>query len=139
MQANPGLIRPPTGQVRLRNRWRDNHYIHIEHRALETGAIEPGWRSATWIFQPVENSPFVFIRSGLLTDFCLQLQESGLACGLLQADWQGAHWYIERSKGTAFVRFRNRWQQDCYIHCETGTPEATPIKDTWQSAQWECV
>jgi len=139
MQGTPGLIRPPTGIVRLRNRWRNNHHIHIEHKALETGVIEPGWRSATWLFQPVESSPFVFICSGQLGDFCLQMQDSGLVCGLLQPDWQGAHWYIERRKGTAFVRFRNRWQQNCYIHCETGTPEATPVKDSWQSAQWECV
>jgi hypothetical protein len=125
--------------VRLRNRWRDNHFIHVEHGSLEAGPIQHGWRSANWAFQAVEGTPFVCIRNGMATRHGLLLHQSGLVCGLLDEDWQGAHWYLERCKGTAFMRFRNRWRQDCYIHCETGSLEATPVKTAWLSAQWQGI
>ena len=153
LHAAPSLIKPPAGPVRLRNRWRDNQFIHLEHEALEVGAIEPGWHSAHWSLQAVEDSPFVVIRNALHAHHFLQMRDSGLTCGLLLGPGQlldrfpvspspasqGAHWYIERIKGTTFVRFRNRWRHDCYINCEGGSLEATPVGDAFQSAHWECL
>ena len=138
LHTTPSLIKPPARPVRLRNRWRAERFIHVEHEALEVGAVEPGWLSAHWSFRVVENSPFVVISNALHEDYCLQMRDSGLLCGKTEP-WQGAHWYVERIKGTVFVRFRNRWRQDCYINCEGGSLEATPINESWQSAQWECV
>ena len=36
----------PDGYRRIRNRWQQDRYLHLEHGRLEAGTIRPGWHSA---------------------------------------------------------------------------------------------
>ncbi len=130
------LIASPSGDVRIRSRWHDDHFIHIEHGKLEAGTVESGWRSAFWTLHPLKNEPFVFIYSCWKDDHFLNVQPEHLQCSLIEPGWQSAQWYLERVKGSRFFRLRNRWLGNFYIHCEEGSLEAGVIDQQWQSAQW---
>jgi hypothetical protein len=34
--------------VRIRNRWKPDQYLNVEHGHIESGPIDPGWFSAMW-------------------------------------------------------------------------------------------
>jgi tetratricopeptide (TPR) repeat protein len=37
---------------KIRNRWKDDQYLHIEHGKIESSKINLGWWSAQWIIDP---------------------------------------------------------------------------------------
>jgi hypothetical protein len=40
---------------RFQNRWQPNQYLNVEHGQIESGPIAPGWFSAMWTVEPVQN------------------------------------------------------------------------------------
>ena len=47
----------------LKNRWKSDQYIHVEHGSVQAGAIQPGWWSAMWILTAVEGTPYYRIQN----------------------------------------------------------------------------
>jgi hypothetical protein len=120
----------------IRNHWKNDQYIHIEHGQVRAGTIQPGWWSAQWELQNIAGQSEVRIRNRWKSDQYLHIENGGVQSGPIQQGWWSAQWNIEPVPGTDFVRVRNRWKPDQYLHVERGGLESGPIQPGWWSAMW---
>ncbi len=120
----------------IKNRWKPDQYIHIEHGSAQAGSIQPGWWSAQWEQERVPGRPEVRLRSKWKRDQYLHIEHGRLASGRIQPGWWSAMWTLEPVQDTGYVRFRNRWKPDQYLHIEHGALTAGKIAPGWWSAMW---
>ncbi|MEQ6118611.1 hypothetical protein [Reichenbachiella sp. MALMAid0571] len=122
----------------LQNRWKSNEYIHVEQITPSSGAIQPGWLSAQWIFEPVSGTSFYKIKNKWRNQY-LHIEKGSLICSTIEPGWYSAQWSLEPVAGTSFYRIRNRWKPQVAMHNQNGKLEAGSVDLGWWSAQWQTV
>lgn len=137
MNPQPLIIGHQTGAFRVANRWFDDHYLHVEHNALEVGLIQSHWQSAIWDIAQVSGEAFVTIFNHWQSSCCLQTVDGEFVYGHSAADATCSHWYLERVKGNPCFRLRHRSSGDHYLHFEDRTLQVGAIDPAWWSAQWD--
>jgi hypothetical protein len=121
---------------KIRNRWKNDQYLHIEHGKIESGKIKFGWWSAQWIIEPIKGTNLSRIRNRWKDDQYLHMEHGKIESGKISLGWWSAQWIIEPIEGTNLSRIRNRWKNDQYLHIEHGKIECGKIHPGWWSAQW---
>lgn len=121
----------------LKNRWKPDEFIHVEQPQPASGTIQPGWHSAQWILEPIDQHYYKI--KNLWRSEYLHIQDGAIQCGAIQPGWWSAQWTLEPVEGTSFFRIRNRWKPDVAIHNQNGVLEASAIQLGWWSAQWDVV
>lgn len=121
----------------LKNRWKPDEFIHAEQPQPASGNIQPGWHSAQWILEPIDQSYYKI--KNLWRSEYLHIQNGAIQCGAIQPGWWSAQWTLEPVEGTSFFRIRNRWKPEIAIHNQNGVLEASAIQLGWWSAQWDVV
>lgn len=128
--ANSGQL------IRIVNRWRENHRIHIETGPLVAEPIKDGAWSAMWMFQPVPDTGFVRIVNRWKPDHRIHIEHGTLEASPIHDGAWSAMWTLQPVPDTNYVRIVNRWQPDIRLHVEHAGLEATPIHDGAWSAMW---
>ncbi len=121
---------------KLRNRWKNDHYIHIQNSKIECGAINMDWLSAQWTFEPIPASSYYRIKNRWKSDQYLHIENGNFECDTINMDWLSAQWSLEPVPNSSYYRIKNRWKDNQYIHIENGTIESSSINMDWLSAQW---
>jgi len=119
---------------RLRNRWKPDHFVHVQGGAPEGGAAPAGWWSAMWVLEPADGGS-VRIRNRWKPDQCLHIEHGKLECGPIEPGWWSAMWVLEPADGGT-VRIHNRWKPDQVLNIEQGPLVAAPVQPGWWSAMW---
>lgn len=121
---------------RVRNHWKKDQYIHIEHGIILSGLIKMKWWSARWKMEKVQGTSFYHIKNRWKNDQYIHIENGKLECTPIEVDWLSAQWTLESVIGTSLFRLRNRWKNNQYIHIEHGKLESGIISLEWLSAQW---
>jgi CheY-like chemotaxis protein len=121
---------------KLRNRWKQDHYLTIASGILECAPVEQDWYSAEWIIERIQGTVYSRIRSRVKQDHYLTIASGILECAPVEQDWYSAEWIIERIQGTVYSRIRSRVKQDRCINTGPGAPECASVGLDWHSAQW---
>ena len=121
---------------KIRNRWKDDQYLNIEHSKIECSKINLGWWSAQWIIEPIKGTNLSRIRNRWKDDQYLHIEHGKIECSKIHPGVWSAQWIIEPIKGTNLSRIRNRWKDDQYLHIEHGKIECSKIHPGVWSAQW---
>lgn len=122
----------------IQNRWKTNEYLHVEQPTPASGAIQPGWLSAQWIFEPVSGRPYVKIKNKWRNQY-LHIEKGPLMCGTIEPGWYSAHWSLEPVAGTSSYRIRSRWKPQVALHNQNGKLETGSVDLGWWSAQWQTI
>jgi hypothetical protein len=122
--------------ARIGNRFHDGNFINIETGPVVSGPIRAEWLSAQWMFEQVEGTEFVRLKSIWKPEIYLHTENGPLEAGTIQPVWQSAMWQIEPIAGTAYIRIRNRAHADQYLNTESGALQSSTIEPDWLSATW---
>ncbi|MEX2285084.1 MAG: PLAT/LH2 domain-containing protein [Gemmatimonadota bacterium] len=95
--ATTWIIEPVQGTEFVRLKSGLGGYLHTEGGPLEIGSIQPGWHSAMWILEPVEN--FVRIRNRWRGTY-IHVEQGRLEVGAIQPGWHSAMW-VRQAKNAA--------------------------------------
>jgi len=94
------MLEPVEGSpfVRIRSRvdFGEDLYLHIEHGRLELGEIEPGWWSAMWTLQPVDDG-FYRIQNRWKPDQYIHIEHGDVEVGQAPPGWWSAMWKFDRA------------------------------------------
>jgi hypothetical protein len=129
----------PPGDIKtihIRNVWKGDQYLNIEHGSIVSGQIQPDWSSARWQVQAVDGTPYVRLCNDWKPDQCLNVEHGALQAGVIKVNWLSAMWLLEAIPDTGFVRIQNRWRPDQYLNIEKGRVRASQIRTSWSSAKW---
>jgi hypothetical protein len=121
----------------FKNRWKPEEFIHVEQPQPASGTIQPGWHSAQWTLELVDQY-YYKIKNRWRNEY-LHIENGGLACGAIQPGWWSAQWILEPIEGTDLYRIRNRWKPEVVIHNQNGMLEASAVQLGWWSAQWAMI
>ncbi len=76
----------------IQNRWKDDHFLHIEDGVLKAGPIQPGSEAAFWALESVGDN-FFRIRNHERADFYLQIDAfDKVAVGPVPSGYWSGHW-----------------------------------------------
>merc|ERR1719373_1068145 len=98
--------------------------LHIEHGKISVEGAQPGWWSAHWTIQAVQEEPGYFqIVNGLKPEQRLHIEHGGLEAGVVEPGWHSARW-IGVHCGHGYFRIVNKWKPEVAVHIEHGRAEA---------------
>lgn len=124
----------PYELIRFQNA-RNKQYIHVETLAPEAGEIQPGWWSAQWMIEPVEEEPPYVRILNRWTEGYLNVENYVLEQGEIGPGWWSAMWELEPVEGTKYVRIKNRWIEG-YLHNQNGQLELGDVDPEQKCAWW---
>jgi len=76
----------------IQNRFKPEHFLHVENGVLEAGPVQEGFESAAWAPTDAGDN-FVRIRNRYKTDWYLQIDPFGkAAAGPMSATYWSGHW-----------------------------------------------
>ena len=127
---------PNEDYVRVRNRWKSDQYLHIEHGALQSSAAQSYWYSAQWLQEPILGTDYVRIANRWKPDQYLHIEQGSIESSTIELGWHSAQWKKIPIPGTNYVKLQNRWKPDQHLHIERGSIESSSIASGWHSAQW---
>jgi hypothetical protein len=141
--ANPGETDKPSASelyepnqlIRFQNAWKPRQYIHVETLEPEAGEIIPGWWSAQWEIEPIEEEPPYVRIINRWTEGYLNVQNYILEQGEIDPGWWSALWELEPVEGTKYVRIKNRWIEG-YLHNGSGQLELGEVGPDQKCAWW---
>ena len=125
----------PYQLIRFQNVWKPKQHIHVETLEPEAGEILPGWWSAQWVIEPIEEAPPYVRIVNRWTEGYLNVEEYALAQGAIDPGWWSAMWELERVEGTKYVRIKNRWIEG-YLHNGSGQLELGDVDPDRKCAWW---
>lgn len=141
--AKPGKTNEPDAPelyepyqlIRFQNAWKPKQHIHVETLEPEAGEILPGWWSAQWAIEPVEEAPPYVRIVNRWTEGYLNVEDYTLAQGEIDPGWWSAMWELEQVEGTKYVRIKNRWIEG-YLHNGSGQLELGDVDPDRKCAWW---
>ncbi len=84
-----------TPYYRIRNRWKPEQFLHIEHGRLASGPIESGWHSAMWTIEPGDEGARR-IRNRWKNQQYIHIERGRVEAGPIQPGWWSAQWYLKK-------------------------------------------
>lgn len=89
------------GFYQLKNRWKPDEFIHVEQPQPASGTIQPGWHSAQWILEPIDQHYYKI--KNLWRSEYLHIQNGAIQCGAIQPGWWSAHWDLVKTGTTTLA------------------------------------
>lgn len=80
--------------VRIRNKWKDNQFVHIQEGSIKCGSIEKGWWSAQWIIEKVDENHYR-IKNRWKSDRYIHIEKGILECSSIEEGWWSAQWTFQ--------------------------------------------
>jgi hypothetical protein len=124
--------------VRIHSRYKDDEYLNIESKSLQSSQIEEGWLSAQWFLELVLEGeyPIVRIRNRWRPDQYINI-ENGLKSSPIEIGWLSAQWVIEPTEIGIYKQIRNVWRKNLYLHNRGGNIEVGPIQIGKLNSHWQ--
>ena len=102
-----------TSFVRLQNRWKPDHYFHIESGRAAAGPIGPGALSAQWLLETVSGTSFIRLRNRWDGARHLHIERGVLEAGVIEPGWLSAQWVggAVRTKSIPLQLFQRKFDE----------------------------
>lgn len=120
--------------VRLDSVWKPGQQINVESGAPAVSTVQPGWQSAQWVLEPVNQ--YFRIKNRWKGTY-LHTENGSLEIGPVQPNWFSAMWEFE-PVGNGVFRIKNPYRKT-YLNIETGRLQLGDVQPGWLSAQWRKV